>query len=65
MKDVPGLVLGQLDELPEAQVRVPRRRPAPGVVPAVDLGEKEAQGGSLQLVEARVVADELEGLLVS
>src|SRR5205085_2562274 len=63
--DVAGILRGQLDQLAEAELRVPRRRLAPLAVPAVDVAEEEAQEGGLELVEARVVADQVEVGLVA
>ena len=63
--DVAGLVGRQLAELAEPELLVARGGLAARGVPAVDLAEEEAQHGGLQLVEARVVADRLEVLLVA
>ena len=59
------IVLGDVDELAETELLVARRRLAPGRVPAVQLAEEDAEHGGLELVEARVVADQLERLLVA
>src|SRR3954447_6883433 len=61
--DVAGLVLGHLDEVAQPERAVPLRRLAPEARPLVELRQEHAQERRLQLVEARVVADELEVLL--
>ena len=65
MVDVAGLVLRQLAGLAEPELRVAGGGLAPRGVPAVELGRKSAKRRRLELVEARVVADELELLLVA
>jgi len=63
--DVTGLVLGQVAGRAQAELRIARRSLPALRDPAVELGEEDAQHGSLQLVEARVVANELEVDLVA
>jgi hypothetical protein len=63
--DVAGLVLRQVDELAEPELGVPRGSLAPAAVPRVELREEDAEERGLELVEARVVADEVELLLVA
>ena len=65
MVDVAGLVGRELAELSEPELLVARRCLPPGAVPAVELVEEEPQHGGLELVEARVVADRLELLLLA
>src|SRR4051795_2583797 len=62
--DVARLIQRNLHELAEAQLGVPGRRSAPRLVPACELRQEDAQERGLQLVEARVVSDELEVGLV-
>ena len=59
------LVLRQLDEIAEAELGVPRGGFAAAAVPLVELRQEEAQERRLQLVEPRVVADEVEVGLVA
>ena len=61
----PGLVLGQLDELAEPELRVPGRHLAAAAVPLVEMRQEDPQERRLQLVETRVVADEVEVGLVA
>ena len=63
--DVARLVLRQLHELAEPELGVARRRGAARLVPAGELRQEDAQERGLQLVEAGVVADEVEGRLVA
>ena len=63
--DVARLVLRDLHELAEAELGVAGRRSAARLVPARELRQEDAQERGLQLVEARVVADELEVRLVA
>ena len=49
----------------DAGLRIRLRGGAPAVGPAVELGQQHAQDRRLQLVEAGVVADVLERLLVA
>src|SRR5579862_1432049 len=63
--DVAGLVLRNVDELAEAELGVARRGGAAALVPAVELREEDAQERRLELVETRVVADEIEVDLVA
>ena len=58
------LVLRDLHELAEAELGVAGGRGAARLVPARELRQEDAQERGLQLVEPRVVADEVEGLLV-
>ena len=58
------LVLRDLDELAEPELGVAGGRGAARLVPAGELRQEDAQERGLQLVEARVVADELEVGLV-
>ena len=60
-----GLVLRQLARGAEPELRVARRRLTPQLDPAVELREEDAQDRGLQLVEARVVAEQLEVDLVA
>ena len=62
---MPVLVLRDLDELTEAELCVARRRLAPARRPLRELPDQHAQERGLELVEARVVADELEVGLVA
>ena len=59
------LVLRQIDELAEPELGVPRSDLTPTAVPFVELRQEDAEKGSLELVESRVVADEVEVLLVA
>jgi hypothetical protein len=61
--DVARLVGRHVDELAETELAVAGGSLAPLRRPAVELGEEDAQRRGLELVEARVVADELERLL--
>jgi hypothetical protein len=61
---VPRLVVRNLAELLEAELPVSLSGLAARGVPTVKLGQEEAENGSLELVEPRVVADELEAPLV-
>src|SRR5207302_430782 len=63
--DVAGLVRRQVDELAEPELGIPRGGLAPATVPPVEMREEDAQHRRLHLVEARVVADEVEIGLVS
>ena len=63
--DVTGLVLGKLAGRAEPELGVPTGRLTPRGNPAVELREEDAQHGRLDLVEARVVADQLEVDLVA
>ena len=45
--DVAGLVLGQLEQLAQAQLGVARSRLAALLVPAIDLAQEDAQEGRL------------------
>ena len=58
------LVLRNLHELPEAELGVAGGRGAARLVPARELRQEDAQERGLQLVEPRVVTDEVELLLV-
>ena len=60
-----GLVRRQLAELAEPELLVARRGLAAEARPLVQLPQEDPQGSSLQLVEAGVVADELEVDLVA
>ena len=60
-----AVVGGQLDELAEPQLGVPRGSLAALRVPAVEVLEEEPQRGRLQLVQPRVRADVLEVALVA
>ena len=59
------LVLRQLDEIAETELGVARGRLAAAAVPLVEMRQEEAEERRLQLVEARVVADEVEVDLVA
>src|SRR5262249_12248629 len=61
--DVTRLVLGQVAYLAEPELRVARRGLAPQPVPLLDVRQKQPRRSGLELVEPRVVADELEVLL--
>src|SRR4051794_32908466 len=63
--DVARLVLRQVHELAEPKLRISRDSCAATFCPAVELLEEDAQERRLQLVEARVVADEVEVDLVA
>jgi len=63
--DVTGLVLGQVTGSAQAELGIARSSLPALRDPAVELGEEDAQHAGLQLVEARVVADELEVNLVT
>ena len=63
--DVTVLVLRKLDEIAETELRVPRRRLAAAAIPLVEMGQEETEERRLQLVEARVVSDEVEVGLVA
>src|SRR6185503_13359638 len=63
--DVPGLVGRKLADVAEAELRVGLRCRAPAFVPLVEVAEEDAQRRGLQLVEARVVADDVKRLLVT
>src|SRR5205085_6835263 len=63
--DVASLVLGELAELAEPELGVAGGGFPSGAVPIVELAEKEAQGGGLELIEARVRTDIGERLLVA
>ena len=65
MVDVARLVGRELAQLAEPELLVARSRLAARAVPAVDLAEEEAQHRRLELVQARVVADRLEILLLA
>src|SRR5207248_9163831 len=58
--DVRAVVCRQLDELAEAEVGIAGGSRGPKAVPLRKALEEEAKHGRLQLVEARVVADQLE-----
>src|SRR2546426_11567491 len=60
-----GLVHRQLDELAEPELGIVRCGLRRAAVPGVELGEEEAKEPSLELVEAGVVADEVEIPLVA
>jgi hypothetical protein len=62
--DVAGLVLRKVDEIAETELRVPRGGLTPSLRPPVELCEKDTEERGLQLVEPRVVADEVEVDLV-
>src|SRR4051794_20344194 len=62
--DMAGLVGREVAQLAEAELVVAGRRLAPLPRPLVQLPQEDPEGGGLQLVEARVVADELEVDLV-
>jgi hypothetical protein len=62
---MPGLVLRQIAGVAEAELGVARGRLAPLRDPRVELGQEDPQDGGLQLVEARVVAEQLEVDLVA
>ena len=62
--DVARLVLRDLHELAEAELGVAGGRGAARLVPARELRQEDAQERGLQLVEPRVVTDEVEVLLV-
>src|SRR5205085_9094693 len=55
----------QLHELAEAELRIAQGGLAAEAVPLRDVREEDAQRGGLELVEARVVAHELEVALVA
>src|SRR5439155_5232861 len=55
----------QLAELAEPQLRVARRGLAPKLRPRTEPAEEDAEHGGLQLVQARVVANELKVHLVA
>jgi hypothetical protein len=61
---VARFVLGQLTELVETELPIVGRGFPPEQVPAVELRQKDAESSRLDLVQPRVVADELEPLLV-
>ncbi len=63
--DVTRVILRKLHELAEPELRVTGRRRAARLVPARELRQEDAQERGLQLVEAGVVADEVEGRLVA
>ena len=63
--DVAVLVERQIDELAEAELGVPRGSLAATAVPLVEMRQEEAEERRLQLVEPRVVADEVEVDLVA
>ena len=63
--DVAGLVGGQLADLTEPELGVTGNRLTARTVPLLEVREEDAQKRSLELVEPRVVADELEVLLVA
>ena len=63
--DVAGLVLRQLDELAEPELGVASGDLAPAAIPPVEVREEDAQHPRLQLVEAGVVTDEVELVLVA
>src|SRR5207237_9474077 len=63
--DVPAVVGRELDELAEPELSVALRGLPPQPVPLRDLREEQAERRRLELVEARVVADELEVALVA
>jgi hypothetical protein len=63
--DVAAVVGRQLDEVAEPELGVASGRLAPQTIPLRYVGQHHAQPRRLQLVEARVVADELEVALVA
>ena len=63
--DVTGLVLGELAGGAEPELGVPTGGLTTRGNPAVELREEDAQHGRLDLVEPRVVADQLEVDLVA
>src|SRR5205807_10126612 len=63
--DVAVLVLRELHEVAEAKLGVARRSIAATAVPLVEMRQEEPEERRLQLVEARVVADEVEVGLVA
>ena len=60
----PGSSTGHLHDLAEAELGVARGRLGGAPVPAGEPGQEDPQRSGLHLVEARVVADELERRLV-
>src|SRR5438270_9932303 len=60
-----GLVLRQLHQVAKAELGVAGGCGAASLVPARELRQEDAQERGLQLVEAGVVADEVEGRLVA
>src|SRR2546421_13079927 len=60
-----ALVQRQLDELAEPELGIVRGGLSPAAVPRVELREKKAKERGLELVEAGVVADEVEIPLVA
>ena len=63
--DVTVLVLRQLDEIAEAELGVARGSFAAAAIPFVEMRQEEPEERRLQLVEPRVVADEVEVDLVA
>src|SRR5215204_5236078 len=61
--DVPRLVLGQLADLAEPKLPIAGGRLAAEPVPLVQMRQEEPEHRGLELVEPRVVTDELELLL--
>src|SRR5262249_23033772 len=63
--DVARLILREIHALTEPELGVASGGGAARLVPAHELRQEDAQERSLQLVEAGVVADEVEGRLVA
>src|SRR6266545_1113485 len=63
--DVTRIVLGQVTDLAQAERGISGGRLAPRAIPFLEMREEDAKERSLELVEPRVVADELELLLLA